>query len=172
MNLEPQFIFMDFERAIINAMKSQFPNTIIVGCLFHFKQAIRKHLTELKIKPEHISAAMAPTVIDLLTVIPKDEITKKGIPYVKDVILKKHNFDSEDETKWTAFWQYFESFWLSSPSFISCWNIHNEKRGEKTIKQYYDMHNRTNNSMERQVYFINLLSLLTNALRNNRDLNK
>ena len=58
----------------------------------------------------------------------------------------------EDEEKWDKFWEYFENFWMSSPSFIKTWNIN--KQGEEVDKDYdeeafYDCHNRTNNGIER-----------------------
>ena len=46
---------------------------------------------------------MTITVTDLLTVIPKKDILKKGIPYVKHIICKKHKLDSEDKAKWSKF---------------------------------------------------------------------
>jgi len=43
-NLNPESIMMDFEKAAMNAVKSEFPNTSINGCFFHLSQCIWRHL--------------------------------------------------------------------------------------------------------------------------------
>ena len=80
MNLDPKTIRMDFEIAMMNAMnamKSQFPKALIVGCLFHFKKAIRRKLTKLAIEKDQISTSELTCCIGILTVPPKKEIRKK-----------------------------------------------------------------------------------------------
>jgi hypothetical protein len=44
LKLDPAFVHCDFELALINAVTQQFPNAKIVGCLFHWKQALRRYL--------------------------------------------------------------------------------------------------------------------------------
>jgi len=44
---QPQTIMMDFERASINAIRSQFPRTRIVGCWFHSSQSLWQKIQEL-----------------------------------------------------------------------------------------------------------------------------
>ena len=143
--IDPENINVDFEKSLINATTQQFPNARIVGCLFYFKQAIRRYaISKLDIHKEQVHKLMEKNVIDLLTIIPKKEIKSKGIPFVKSVISKLQ-LDVHDKIKWDKFWTYFENFWCSSEKFITMWNIHdkNEKSG------YYDIHNRTNNGIER-----------------------
>ena len=67
--------------------------------------------------------AMTKYVNDVLTIISRDEITMKGIPYVESIIDKETR-QKEDKDKWVTFWnKYFIKFQMSSNSFISCWNI-------------------------------------------------
>ncbi|EGZ18676.1 hypothetical protein PHYSODRAFT_501434, partial [Phytophthora sojae] len=40
--LEPAEVVCDFESALIDAVQTQFPNAIVIGCLFHLKQALRR----------------------------------------------------------------------------------------------------------------------------------
>ena len=40
--LLPSTITCDFEKALISSCREQFPKVQIIGCLFHFKQALRK----------------------------------------------------------------------------------------------------------------------------------
>ena len=94
----------------------------INGCLFHWKQALRRKMLELKIDDEYISMAMTKNVIDVLTVIPRNEVVRKGIPYVKSILDKEVDTD-DDREKWNSFWTYFTNYWCSSESFIETWNI-------------------------------------------------
>lgn len=91
-------IHVDFEKGLINSIKSQFPKSKIIGrpfkeffftllgCLFHWKQAIRRKLTNLRIPKEEIVFAMNPGVLDILTIIPEDEILSIGIPYTQYIL--------------------------------------------------------------------------------------
>jgi hypothetical protein len=47
--LEPTAVVCDFELAHINAVRGQFPDTTLAGCLFHLKQALRKKLVDLRV---------------------------------------------------------------------------------------------------------------------------
>lgn len=133
----------------MNSCKDQFRTALIIGCFFYYKKALRKYMQDLKMKKEYIKADMEPLVLDILTIILKDEITSKGIPYVKSILKSKCKFSKDDKSKWNQFWIYFKSFWLSLPKFISIWDIHNEMGIESSVKKYYDIHNCTNNSLER-----------------------
>ena len=68
---------------------------------------------------------MTKLVIDVLTVIPRDEIIEKGIPYVR-LILDKECTTREDLQTWGLFWKYFVGHWCSSRGFIETWNIIDE----------------------------------------------
>uniref|UniRef100_H3GKY8 MULE transposase domain-containing protein n=1 Tax=Phytophthora ramorum TaxID=164328 RepID=H3GKY8_PHYRM len=52
MNMSPGTISCDFEQALINAVGDQFPDSTITGCLFHFKQAIRRRMIKLHISTD------------------------------------------------------------------------------------------------------------------------
>ena len=86
---------------------------------------------------------MHNNVMDVLTVIPLDEIICKGIIYIRS-ILDQEDSSVEGREKWNSFWDYFTNFWCSSIDFIEIWNIinHNE--------EYYNLQNRTNNALEIQ----------------------
>ena len=77
--INPQTVTCDFELALINAIQGIFPFSKINGCLFHWKQAIRRKLLSLKLSNEKeiVEIAMHNNSIDLLTVIPVNEIKKK-----------------------------------------------------------------------------------------------
>ena len=54
--------------------------------VFQWKQAIRRKMIEYKIETDQIKLAMTQSVLDILTVIPRDEILTKGIDYVRDIL--------------------------------------------------------------------------------------
>ena len=57
--MSPKCIYCDFEKALINAIRSQFPKAEIIGCLFHWEQAIRYHMiTKLDMDEEQVGMAM------------------------------------------------------------------------------------------------------------------
>jgi len=77
--INPQTVTCDFELALINAIQGIFPFSKINGCLFHWKQAIWRKLLSLKLSNEKeiVEIGMHKKSIDILTVIPVNEI-KKG----------------------------------------------------------------------------------------------
>ena len=140
--VNPHTITCDFEMALINALQGIFPYSKINGCLFHWKQAIKRKLGSLKLKNEKeiIEHAMVKFSMDILTLIPIDELRSKGIPFVKDT-LKDSIHEIDDINKMKSFWNYFEKFWMSSENFIKTWNI-NDYKGNKNLLK------RTNNGLE------------------------
>ena len=61
---------------------------------------------------------MTKNVLDILTILPRDEIIPKGIYYVRDIIDTECN-KSEDCKKWNFFWDtYFKKYWMVSEEFV------------------------------------------------------
>ncbi|GMF30579.1 unnamed protein product [Phytophthora fragariaefolia] len=83
--LEPATVTCDFERGLMNAVTDQFPLVKIVGCLFHWKQAPRRKMIELRIPQDQIASALTPGVLDILTIIPVDQIADKMQSYGADL---------------------------------------------------------------------------------------
>lgn len=134
----------DFERALLDQMKIQFGGPdggTHIGCFFHLKQAWRKYLLEkCHIDRETVKVAMQVGMLDLLCVIPADEVSAHGIPYLRSIFGA--NLSVRELEKWEKFWQYFERQWMP---ILSSWNVaHLENDGE-----CYDVINRTNNGLER-----------------------
>ena len=79
-------------------------------------------------------------MIELLTVIPIEEIVEKGIPYIQK------NFDVGNYQKqFDIFWEYFINQWMNNTD-PTLWNIHMilQKSNCNEI-----LRNRTNNALER-----------------------
>lgn len=107
--VKPRTVTCDFEKALINAVTGAFPMSVLVGCLFHWKQAIRRKLVDLRIPKEAICTAMSPGIMDILTVIPVDEIVSHGIPYVRSKIDERGH-----KKAWNTFWSYFSQTWMKN----------------------------------------------------------
>lgn len=122
--LSPAEVICDFETGLINAISTQFPNAEVIGCMFHFKQALQKRLKKLRIPKAEIAIAMTKGVVDMLTVIDPERIESHGITWVKREI--KARCTSVDlrysRLKWREFWVYFRRTWISKYP-PSLWNV-------------------------------------------------
>ncbi|KAK1945604.1 hypothetical protein P3T76_002652 [Phytophthora citrophthora] len=112
MKMTPASVTCNFEAALIKGVRDRFPEIDVIGCLFHWKQAIRRKLVDLRFSANQISEAMAPGVLDVLTVIPPDEIRTKDIPYAMSLMSTKRCVQL-----WTQFWDYFTRTTMFPPTF-------------------------------------------------------
>ena len=55
--------------------------------------------------------------MDILTIVPVNEIKRKGIPFVKDNLKDAVNED-KDFQKMQSFWHYFDKFWMTSENLL------------------------------------------------------
>ena len=62
-------------------------------------------MIDLHIPKDQIAFAMTHGVIDLLTVLPKDELDTKGIPFVCTMIAD--TFPEADMSIWDKFWDVY-----------------------------------------------------------------
>ena len=62
---------------------------------------------------EIIDCTIVKYSMDILTVIPVNEIKTKGIPFVKDN-SKDAILEDNDSKKMDKFWNYFERYWMLS----------------------------------------------------------
>ena len=100
-------------------------------------------MIEYKIEKDQIKLAMTQSVLDILTVIPREEILTKGIDYVRDILDAAYK-TKQDTRKWDTFFEkYFKKFWCSSDAFIKTWNICD------IDENYKKLQNRTNNALEK-----------------------
>ena len=132
-------VTVDYEQALIKAMSTQFKGSKLVGCLFHWKQAIRRKLITLRIPETLVSKFVGKGgPLELLCVIPARDILPKGISYVRS----KTDEGSYSE-KFDTFWNYFRSCWMTKYD-PKTWNIHDVIENEETDI----LVNRTNNACE------------------------
>ena len=76
--LDASTVSCDFETGLINQCKFQFRSTKIVGCLFHWLQALRRKLIKFHIPANLITTLIGPEgTANILTEIPINEISSK-----------------------------------------------------------------------------------------------
>ena len=65
LGLNPRRIVSDFESALIEAVRLQFPNTLHAGCHFHFAQAVWRKVQDLGLAPAYLNDEQVQPVIQL-----------------------------------------------------------------------------------------------------------
>ncbi|OWZ15417.1 putative cleavage induced protein [Phytophthora megakarya] len=122
--MTPAEIVCDFEFGLISAVQQAFPNAEVVGCFFHFKQALSRRMKFEHITKKEISIAMTPGCLDILAVIDPEFIDPKGIAWVKLEIKRQCATKgcAYSTRQWRSFWRYFHRIWLGKYS-VSEWNV-------------------------------------------------
>lgn len=145
--LEALTVTCDFEMALINAIKDQFPEGKRVLCLFHWKQALRRKLRDDYKLPEEIVHLMTRSngLLELLTVIPIEEIIQYGIPYIRSQMQIE---EQSHKGLLDKFWTYFSDTWLKRYD-PKDWNVHHLKQNQAEFNSDDNLINRTNNPLER-----------------------
>ncbi len=111
-----------------------------MGCLFHFKQALHKYLIQkcgLGLS-KVLKEAMALGGLDILCILPRNEVEKFGIPYLH-YILELGLQPWEIEKLDIIFWPYFKRHWIP---IMQSWNLIGKDGAPLQIV------NRTNNALE------------------------
>jgi hypothetical protein len=149
----------DFELAMINMLELLFGKNAgggkHVGCFFHLKQAWRKYLIEkcgLGLS-SLLGPLMAVGGLDLLSVIPRNEIDSIGIPFLR--LTLEGTATELEKISLDKFWTYFRKQWLQ---ITNNWNIREEDG------QFLQMVNRTNNALESYNRRFNSIFLKTPSL--------
>jgi hypothetical protein len=146
--LDVHCVSCDFEIGIINTCKGRYiinedhwPKAVIVGCFFHWKQAVKRHLQDLKLPTDQVLGALESGMVDVLTIVKEDEI-ESTILYLTEVIKNRFNPNEQDQRKWIIYFKYFRNTWIKGAFKFADWNI-SALTGADAIQ------NRTNNALER-----------------------
>jgi hypothetical protein len=116
-------------------VKAAFPGAHSIGCLFHFKQAIRRKLVKLGIDASQVLIAMQPGHLDLVTIVDPAKM-ERMIDYIR------YHLDTGNcYVLWNLFWLYFKKTWMTIYS-VSDWNIF------ALAKEDVEIRNCTNNALE------------------------
>ncbi|CAM4847238.1 unnamed protein product, partial [Rotaria magnacalcarata] len=131
--LKPSTIVCDFERAFINPVVKELPNTAVTGCWFHFAQSCYRNIQKLGLMNLYDNDTDSRDLLRSfmgLALLPIDRIQEAF------QILKLHAAASPHSKELKCFVSYFKSEWLNTFQ-PSTWSV-----GESTW--------RTNNYAEAQ----------------------
>lgn len=95
----PDLIITDFEQALHLAVKRLFPNSIIYGCYFHWRQAIRRKIVKLGLTKE-LNYDLLMKSLEKLTLTPLEQF---------DDVLETIQ---QSFTNFSNFFTYFKRTWL------------------------------------------------------------
>ncbi|CAF3455257.1 unnamed protein product [Rotaria sp. Silwood1] len=120
-NFQPESIMTDFETGTIKSVKEMLPNVLHKGCLFHFSQAVWRHVQNKGLATnyrEDESFGLNIKKLIALAFVPVDEVTTAF-----DLIADQLDDDTDDLL------DYFEKTWIGTgrkkPQFDhKLWNIH------------------------------------------------
>ncbi|GMF23690.1 unnamed protein product [Phytophthora fragariaefolia] len=121
--IQPAEVACDFESALQNAIQTRFPNAIVVGCLFHMKQAVSRAIMRFGIPELERTIAMTEGVLDILTVIDPAQV-KTGTRWVNSEIRQRCAVAGTyySEAKWQGCGGYFAWVWLEQYD-VQVWNV-------------------------------------------------
>jgi hypothetical protein len=144
----------------MTALRDEFnrddPNSV-GGCYFHWKQALRRKLKELKVPKDLITKLMGDKgLINILTVLQYDEISK-CIEYIRYKMA-----EGEYKSEFDKFWSYFVKIWMKKTTryddksglyLFNSWNMSHLVGPTGLLAEDENGHdvsvNRTNNPLER-----------------------
>ena len=154
----PEKVMLDFEKACWNAFSLHLPQSILGGCLFHLKQAVKKQITNKGLQILYNQQIdfnfFVKMIFSLVYIRPADVITAW-----EDVVLAFFDEHENDEgfdecaEPLTDFIAYIERTWLGKkvgrsghrqvPLFpIESWNKHNAVlNGEPLTNNYAESFN-------------------------------
>ena len=134
----------DFEMAVIEAIRSVFPETVVKGCSFHFRQAVMWRVTDEGMQPAYNSSNPLEVkswirkilAMCLLPVYLVDRAWEH-LRNPPDVL------DNDLSTKMMAFREYFKRTWLTGHFPAELWT-HYDNSGPRTTNQAEGWHNSVN----------------------------
>ncbi|CAF1152382.1 unnamed protein product, partial [Brachionus calyciflorus] len=135
--LNPNRIMADFERASTNAMIYHFPNVIIKGCWFHFRQAIFKRAVKIRLKQFYAKNEynLIINILGALSLVPIEKIPdamkikKEAIPNDPKCVELVDYFNNQWLIK--DIQNEIYRFWQSSMSTRKSVTDHDVKLAEK-----------------------------------------
>jgi hypothetical protein len=128
----PKAIVVDFEQGLMNAVEKIFPNSKIVGCIFHFVQALWRYASGIGLRVADIKKETKSVVsaLTLLIFVPKQRV----LTFFAKI---KEHFSN---VVFAPFFDYFDRFWMRE-NMIDRWNLTGAPLDLTEIK-------RTNNCVE------------------------
>lgn len=158
---QPQKYHCDFELAALNAIQNVFPGITVVGCYFHWSQAMwrngKKICGQRKTKSEK-------RLIGLCSVLPllPNECLQSGWDYIQ------LQYNSTDSLKIKKFLRYVKNQWLSRDVYSILSVFANRHRTNNVCESWHSKINKNLNKKTNILRLLNVLKKLTNFKNNTR----
>jgi len=121
-----QYILTDFELAAINAVQCVFPEVIVKGCTFHFKQSVLRRIRQLGLQQYYESHTMYPELRSWMrTVMSLCLLPAFAIPLIWNVLQVPPATSQDVDTKVRSLVQYFHCTWIAGDFPPSLWSHFN-----------------------------------------------
>ncbi|XP_034250360.1 uncharacterized protein LOC117650856 [Thrips palmi] len=118
-SFRPREAMCDFEDAQINALKAQFPDILIHGCLFHSSKAIAGKAKKLRlgrfVRQNHSANSVTRSMCGL-AFLPGNQI-ESGYKKLKRRAVREHVYN-----RLKSLFDYFEQYWLRRADILSVYN--------------------------------------------------
>ena len=115
-NVNPKFITIDFEPALLNAAKEIFPNSHIVPWFFHFVKCLWTNSGKWGLRKRQLVPLTKQLIFSIKGLaFRRPETVYKKFEQIKNAYIKK-------STVFTQFLEYFESTWMDGIFQIKDWN--------------------------------------------------
>ncbi|RNA35029.1 Ragulator complex LAMTOR3 [Brachionus plicatilis] len=125
-------VMIDFELALMKSVISVFPGVQLMGCWFHFTQAIRKNVFSNGLKAIYLNDWKFRFWIKrfmTLALIPIDKLQ-----HAIDIIIEEL---PEKNSKYISFIKYFQKQWLNGAISPQIWNLNSQKRTNNDLEGFH-----------------------------------
>ena len=123
--MNPQIVNGDFERAIIDAFYTTFPNIRFQGCIFHYSNALNRNIQKHGLQTEYCNNIHYRKWFHLFTSLPflPPSAVPYGLNYIK-MLSQSHSIELQTnseqnifnaihkDSRIQSFIRYFESTWM------------------------------------------------------------
>jgi hypothetical protein len=134
--MNPKYIICNYETGIINTAREYFPSSIIIGCDFHMKRAVKRKMEKLGLSKKSIRRFMKKKMVDRWKKCKKTEIEYEIVR--ARAIFKEEN---NEKDKWNRFYKYFTKVWIRKS--FDLWNFSEMGQADEL-----DQVPKTNNCLE------------------------
>lgn len=137
--LQPTSIMVDFEVGLINAIQDEFPNADAKGCLFHFSQAVWRHIQHLGLTQRYKADGEFKSVCRQLMALPflPEGDVEQAYAFIEQTAIDNDIDDIDD------LFAYYQEQWMTGTISIATWNCHGRDiRTNNAVEGFHHRFNR------------------------------
>ncbi|CAF1015846.1 unnamed protein product [Adineta ricciae] len=116
LDFQPTYWMSDFEPALTKAIKKQVPNTHLLGCTFHYNQAIYRNIQLKGLQEAYQDVEVARQMLGqmmALAFVPSDQIKTLYRDFIKPQLTNIPKSAVSLHQNLRHFLKYYDSYWLT-----------------------------------------------------------